>query len=173
MNYYKITNEEEQHHGMKYKTGLNVDVLKFNPVGDCEPGGIYFSREDILAFLEYGPWIRKVIIPEDAQVYENPEYPKKWKANKVILEKRRKITAKVIKELIEEGADPKACDSKALRFAAYNGHLEIVKLLIPVSDPNACNNYAIRLAARKGHLEIVKLLIPVSQMNERKQSLQK
>jgi len=40
MNFYKILNEEETHHGLKYQTGLNEDPLPFNPNGDCEPGGI-------------------------------------------------------------------------------------------------------------------------------------
>ena len=162
MNFYKITNEEEKHRGMKYKTGLNVDILPFNPSGNCESGGIYFSREDILAFLDYGPWIRKVTLPEDARVYENPGSPKKWKADKVILGRRSRITPRKIKQLIKEGADPKINNNYALRWAAENGHLEIVKLLIPVSDPKAGGSYALQLAATKGHLEIVKLLIPVS-----------
>ena len=162
MNFYKITNEEEKHRGMKYKTGLNVDILPFNPSGDCESGGIYFSREDILAFMEYGKWIRKVTLPENAKVYENPGSPKKWKADKVILGRKYKITPKKIKQLIKEGADPKANNSYALQLAATKGHLEIVKLLIPVSDPKAGGSYALQLAATKGHLEIVKLLIPVS-----------
>ncbi len=162
MNFYKITNEEEKHRGMKYKTGLNVDILPFNPSGDCESGGIYFSREDILAFLDYSSWIRKVTLPEDAKIYENPDSPKKWKADKVILGRRSRITPRKIKQLIKEGADPKAHNSNALRWAATNGHLEIVKLLIPVSDPKAGGSYALRLAAENGHLEIVKLLIPVS-----------
>ena len=72
MNYYKILNKDERHYSLQYKTGLNVDPKPFNPNGNCEPGGIYFSREDILAFLGYGPWIRKVTLPKDALVYENP-----------------------------------------------------------------------------------------------------
>jgi len=59
-------------------------------------------------------------------------------------------------------SDPKSLGSYALRWAANNGHLEIVKLLIPVSDPKALDSNALRCAATKGHLEIVKLLIPVS-----------
>jgi len=64
MNYYKILSKDECHHDLQYKTGLNVDPKPFNPCGNCEPGGIYFSREDILAFLGYGPWIRKVTLPK-------------------------------------------------------------------------------------------------------------
>jgi len=70
MNYYKILSKDEYHYDLQYKTGLNVDPKPFNPSGNCEPGGIYFSREDILAFLDYGPWIRKVTLPKDALVYE-------------------------------------------------------------------------------------------------------
>lgn len=162
MDYYKITNEKENHNGLQYKTGLNVDILPFNPSGDCKPGGIYFAREDILAFLEYGPWIRKVFIPKGANVYENPGLPEKWKADKVILGEREEINLEVIKRLIEEGANPKADESYALRWAANNGHLEITKLLLPMSDPKDHVSEALRYAAMDGHLEIVKLLLPVS-----------
>ena len=133
MKYYKILNEEECHRGLQLKTGLNVDPEPFNPSGDCEPGGIYFAREDIFAFLNYGPWIREVVIPEDAQVYENPGKPKKWKADKVILRERERININVIKRLIKEGANPRVCDSEPLRWAAHNKYTDIIKLLVPVS----------------------------------------
>jgi len=162
MDYYKILHETERHYGLKYKFGLNIDPIKFNPRGNCRPGGIYFSREDILAFIHHGPWIRKVTLPEDAQVYENPSYPKKWKADKVILGKKEKITAKVIKRLIDEGANPNTCNSWPLRCAAEFGHLDIVKLLLPYSDPKAKNSEALRYAAENGYFEIVKLLLPYS-----------
>ena len=160
MKYYKITNQKEKHFGLRYHDGEITDILPFNPQGDCEKGGIYFAREDILAFIDYGPWIREVT--PVGEIYENPGSPKKWKAHKVVLGKRRKITHKVIKELIEEGADPKAINSFALRSAAENGHLDIVKLLLPLSDPKAVESQALRRAAYNGHLEVVKLLLPVS-----------
>ena len=66
-------------------------------------------------------------------------------------------------ELLQSGrVYPKAYASYALRLAANNGHLEIVKLLLPVSNPKALNSLALQYAAANGHLEIVKLLIPVS-----------
>jgi len=162
MNYYKILNKDEYHHGLQYKSGLNIDPIKFNPRGNCSPGGIYFSREDILAFIHYGPWIRKVTLPEDARVYENPGNPRKWKADRVILGKKEKITVKIIKRLIDEGANPNTCNSWPLRCAAEFGHLDIVKLLLPYSDPKACDSYALRYAAKNDHYDIVKLLISVS-----------
>ncbi|MDD4082043.1 MAG: ankyrin repeat domain-containing protein [Sphaerochaetaceae bacterium] len=162
MNYYKILHKDETHQKLHYTTGLNIDPLEFNPSGDCRPGGIYFSREDILAFIDYGPWIRKVTLPEDARVYKNPGKPRKWKADRIILGEREEINLEVIKRLIDEGADPKVDDSYALRWAAENGYLDIVKILLPLSDASARDNEALVIAARYGHLEIVKLLIPFS-----------
>jgi hypothetical protein len=158
--YYKITVENERHREMVYKDGLNVDVEKFNPSGNCAGGGIYFSREDILAFLWCGVWLREVTLPEDAQVYENPGEPKKWKADKVVLGQRERITVGVIKRLIKEGVNVHADDDYALRWASENRHLEVVKLLVEHgANIHANKDYALRWASHNGHLEVVKLLV--------------
>jgi len=107
MKYYKVTNEQEIHNGLQYKDGLNIDTLPFNPKGTCEPGGIYFTREDILAFANYGAWLREVILPEDAKVYKDPDSKlTKWKSDKVILGKREYVDYKLVLRLLEEGANP-------------------------------------------------------------------
>jgi len=163
MNYYKILNEEENHRGLQYKTGLNIDPVEFNPSGDCEPGGIYFASKDILAFLSYGPWIRKVTLPKDAKVYKSPRILEKWKADKVILGKRYKIAAKTIQKLIDEGVDLKINDSYVLKWAAVNGYLDIIKLVIKNGiDPKTDDSYALKITATNGYLKIVKFLIPLS-----------
>jgi len=162
MDYYKVLNEKERHRNIQYKTGLNIDPIEFNPSGDCEPGGIYFSRKDIFAFINYGPWIRKVTLPKDAKIYENPGKPKKWKADKVILGEREEITVEVIKRLINEGANLKIYNNYPLRWAAKKGYTEIVKLLIPILNIKLCYNSALIRAAEYGHIDIVKLLIPIS-----------
>jgi ankyrin repeat protein len=166
MDFYKILNETENHRGMNYQTGLNIDPVPFNPSGNCETGGIYFAREDILAFLGYGPWLRKVTIPEDARVYENPGKPRKWKADKVILGERERINMDVIKRLIEEGVNPDADYSYPLQWATRNNHIEIVKLLIPLSNPKNYDSLALQWAVEYGYVEIVKLLLPVSDITE-------
>jgi hypothetical protein len=167
MDFYKILNEDEKHHELQYQTGLNIDPVPFDPSGDCKPGGIYFSREHILAFLNYGPWLRKVTLPDNAQVYENPGKPRKWKADRVILGEREKLDdVNIIKRLIDEGADPKIRNSYPLQWAARYGYIEIVKLLIPVSDPKDDDSLALRWAAEYNHIEIVKLLLPVSDFTE-------
>ncbi len=56
----------------------------------------------------------------------------------------------------------KAACSSLLQLAAESGHLEIVRLLLPLSEPKANNSLALCHAARCGHLEVVKLLLPVS-----------
>jgi len=99
--YYKITNEKEIHNDLQYHTGLITDPLSFNPSGDCLEGGIYFASKDIFAFIGCGPWIRGVILPEGEEIYTNPGTPVKYKAHVVILDERRLVTLKVIKELEE------------------------------------------------------------------------
>jgi ankyrin repeat protein len=160
MNYYKILKENETHRGFKYHDGLNIDPKPFNPNGSCKKGGIYFARKDILAFLNYGPWIRKVTLPADALIYKDPELPEKWKANKFILGKRERITSKVIKRLVKEGADIHANNNCALRWAAGSGHLDVVKFLVENdADIHAYNDLALRWAAGSGHLDVVKFLV--------------
>jgi len=161
MKFYKILNEDECHHGMQYKTGLNTDVLPFNPRGDCEDGGIYFARKDILAFLCYGPWVREVTIPDGEEVYSNPGSLKKWKAHRVILgERKRWSDIEVFKGLVEDGADIHVDNDYALRWVACYGHLEVVKFLVENgADIHADNDYALQRAARNGHLEVVKFLV--------------
>ena len=83
---YRVTNEEENHNDFQYNTGLNVDILKFQPSGECKAGGLYFfDRSQVTKYLDYvdcGYWVRKVEIPDDALVYvENNKY----KADKFVL----------------------------------------------------------------------------------------
>ena len=69
---------------------------------------------------------------------------------------------KTVKQLIDS-VDPSAEGNEALRDAAFNGHLEVVKYLcsLPVKygiDPSACQNAAIGGAAMMGHLHVVKYI---------------
>ena len=44
-------------------------------------------------------------------------------------------------------------------FYAFNNHLEAFELQLKYCDPSANDNWAIKWAARNGHLPIVKILI--------------
>jgi hypothetical protein len=160
MNYYKILYKNKTHHNLVYKEGLNVDPIPFNPTGSCRPGGIYFARKAILAFLYVGPLICKVTLPKDARIYKDPNRIEKWKADKVILGKVEKINAAVIKKLIKEGANVHASDDRALRWASQCGYLDIVKCLIKNgANVHANNNTALQYASYAGHLNIIKCLV--------------
>jgi hypothetical protein len=158
MKYYKITNEEENHHGLQYKDGVVEDIWPFNPSGNCMPGGIYFASKDILAFLSYGVWIREVT--PIGKIYENPGSPKKYKAHKIKLGRRRKITLNVIKKLVKEGANIHAGDEAALCLAAEDGDLKIVKYLVENgADVNILSGWPLCNAANFGHVDVVKYLV--------------
>ena len=84
--FYKITNENENHFGLQYVTGLNIDPNPFNPSGSCQKGGIYFVEvHDIPNFLHLGIYLRKTTIPDDARVYIEVG---KFKADKLDLDDR-------------------------------------------------------------------------------------
>ncbi len=69
------------------------------------------------------------------------------------------------------GLNKEQC-SYAFRWAARNGHTEIVKVLLPVSDPEVRDSDALRWAAAKyGYKEIVKSLLPISNQSEKEKAL--
>ena len=91
--FIKLTNVSENHNGYQFRTGLNIDSLKFNPSGECQPGGIYFCLlEDLSLWLNYGGqqmfYVRFVTIASDAQVWIEIN---KFKADRLILSDRVKI----------------------------------------------------------------------------------
>jgi len=161
--YFKITNAEENHNGLQYHTGLVEDILPFQEEeeGSCVPGGIYFTDEKhIFKFLNYGIYIREVQIPEDAQFVKDPQGDK-WRASKIILGERKDLRElSTWKLLISLGADIHEENDYALRFAALNGHLEVVKYLVQLgANIHADNDYALRWSALNGHLEVLKYLV--------------
>jgi len=86
--FYKITNSKEIHRNFKYKNGLNVLDKGFDVYGSCAPGGLYFTTlEHLHHYYYYGIWIRKITLPDDAQVVKD-SHGNKWRADKIILGER-------------------------------------------------------------------------------------
>jgi hypothetical protein len=160
MKYYKITNKNEIHNDMHYKTGINRDIKEFFPGGDCARGGMYFSREDILGFLYSGCWIREVTLLPESRVYENPGAPKKWKTDVFCLGERKPINLETIKYLVNQGANIHAWNDTPLRWAARYGHIDVVRYLVGQgADIHAEDDDALFDAARYGHIDVVKYLV--------------
>ena len=151
--------DKDGHYGMVYHEGLNVDIQPFNPKGDCEGGGLYFSREDIFAFRHCGEDLYEV--EPVGEVYENPGTHKKWKAHAVDLKfVGKRSDPVVIQRLIDEGADVSIEDNRFLKQSAFWGCTEVVKMLLKAgADVNAGKGYALKWSAGRGHLEIVKMLL--------------
>lgn len=92
-NFVKLTRIFEQHRGVQFQDGENVDPLPFDATQDCVPGGIYFCREDQIHFWLGlycdGWWIRDVCVPPDARCVW---LHRKFKASKVFLHPRQRLT---------------------------------------------------------------------------------
>ena len=80
----------------------------------------------------------------------------------------------LVKEALDEGADPTVQDNSAIRHASYayynegdTTNLEIVKLLLkdPRVDPSTENNFALRHAIQANHYNVVKELLKDSRLN--------
>jgi hypothetical protein len=158
--YLKITNDTENHHGLQYHDGLIIDPVPFVREGSCCPGGIYFTTPKFICnFLDYGPWVREVTIPEDAEIVKDPQGGK-WRASKVILSPRKDLReVETWKWLIEcgMGIDDQ---NEALRTAAINGYLKVVKYLVELgADIHAGNDYIFKQAAAHSQLEVVRYLV--------------
>lgn len=87
---FKLTNEEEIHNGFQFKDGLNIDTVSFNPQGECQPGGIYFTDIDNLpTWTNYKntdmKYARKVLLLDESVIYIEKG---KYKANEIFLEER-------------------------------------------------------------------------------------
>jgi len=98
--YVKILNEKMNHHGFQYKEGLNVDSVPFNPDGECNAGGLYFTdQEHIHEFISFGTLLADVCVPKNARVYQEH---KKWKAEQIILSNIRPIPYEIYLRAIKE-----------------------------------------------------------------------
>ena len=162
--YFKITNAEENHHGFQYADGLNVLIEEFNddPNQSCCAGGLYFTdAANIFEFLDYGVYLREVILPTDNADFKMIKDNDKWRANMIILGKRYDLfNVDTFEYLIECGANIHADDDYALKCSAENGHLDVVKYLIEKgTDVHADDDDALQLSAGNGHLDVVKYLI--------------
>jgi len=84
--FYRLTNEEEYHRNLQYKTGINTDILPFNPSGECNPGGMYFfyinQIEEYKSYCPYAFYIRKVSFTPESRIYIEQN---KFKTNEFIL----------------------------------------------------------------------------------------
>jgi hypothetical protein len=157
--YLKITNKNENHNGLQYHTGLVADIIPFKKEGSCVAGGIYYTTPEFICnFLNYGPWLREVTIPEDAEFVQDPSGDK-WRSNKVILGERKDLSkVETWKYLVEEcHADIHFENEYALRYASYNGLLEVVKYL--VEECHADIHANAEFVVRNGRLEVIQYLV--------------
>jgi len=83
----KFMNNDDVHHGMTYQTGLNTDILEFNPNGKCSEGGLYFTTlSDMYNHItSYGDYMRYVTLPDDAEIYVEKN---KMKSKQIILSEK-------------------------------------------------------------------------------------
>jgi hypothetical protein len=94
-NFYKVLNEKCNHRDFQYKHGLNKDTIEFNPTKECRPGGLYFTEAcKLIKWTDYGIYICKVTIPDEARVYIEDN---KFKADMIYVDLKNKTLIKDFK----------------------------------------------------------------------------
>ena len=83
--FVKVLRKDKTHHGFTYTVNKeNVDPIKFNPSGNCEPGGLYATLlVHAPTFFELGQNVHKVTVPDDARIYIDSK--KKIKVDRLFL----------------------------------------------------------------------------------------
>jgi len=154
--FLKITNLAENHNGMRYRDGLNVDILPFEAKGSCVPGGIYFADiRNICWFMSHGPWVREVRVPKGSSMVKDGE---KYRAHKVILGKRKDLREVSTWKWLEScGLDVHWDAGKGLVGACRYSYLEVMKYLVDCGV--LINSVHLWNAVCSGDLEIVKYLV--------------
>lgn len=83
--YFKVVGKNRNK--FKYRVGLNIDPLSFNPSGSCTHGGLYFTTFlHLHDYLQCGNTIAIIQIPAETPVYCDP-CKTKWKAPRLIVER--------------------------------------------------------------------------------------
>jgi hypothetical protein len=165
--YLKITDLEENHHGLQYHDGLVEDIIPFIREGSCVPGGIYFTvPEHICKFLGFGIWIREVTIPEDAEMVKDPQGDK-WRANKVILGERKDLSKVETWRWLVEECKVDIHSYYTVASVQINKYLEIIKYLVEECKVNihSCDEFELRYAFLYGSFEVVKYLVEECECN--------
>ncbi len=82
--------------------------------------------------------------------------------NEFFIEAPASGSIKVIKQLLAKGADPQPDDSYPFWDAVSHGRLEAISLLLSLPDQKAHSHWALQTAVENGHLGVVRLLLPLS-----------
>lgn len=146
MRYYKIVSESGQHFDQCYDTQSGGTYIVDNYDFTNPQSGIYFAKENILGYLDYGNYLFEVTLLDESETYEVE--PGVWKTNYITLSNPRKINLEVIHELISEGANPRCYNDTPFILAAGQGQYDIVEYLYNAYNVNlaAQNHYAYNMA---------------------------
>lgn len=157
-NFYKVMNDTETHRGFRYYDGLNVDRNPFQPYGG---NGLYYAKEDILAFVQNDSrYIRQVEIPDVAETSKGSIRPIGWSADRLILKKKYPINKDTVEMLVRQGARLHVCDDNIFLYAAAHGDYDLTKYCLDNgADPNAENGRALRVAVDKQYGAIANLIM--------------
>lgn len=134
----KFLNNSEKHNNFQYKYGLNVDFNEFTPHGKCKKGGLYFTELKYAPeFLNFGPSLRLVEIPDEARIYVEE---KKFKANKLILKTKYQNIKHFINDLIPCKYKLFVLNEDFIKFFCKEQIINCIKKINFIPEDNCTND---------------------------------
>lgn len=124
--------------------------------------GLTFYKEDILAALQSEDcYLCEVDVPDKEFVKVNSGgSTQTWKTPFMYINKPKKITKRVIQDLINRGANIRACLDAPLIWAAGNGDASLVNLFLKNgADPHALESQLFFNALSKEDHDVVKVFL--------------
>ncbi len=153
--YYKITNENENHHGYQYKDGLNVLEEPFDEILECGKGGLYFTTgEFIHLFHDYWCNLRIVEIPNNEN-FKMVAFLDKFKANMIILKEKYDLKNLKIEDIEKLLKMDKNLSKLFIISASKYGCVEILEWFKNFGYEFKYNEWTIIYASNNGHIQVL------------------
>lgn len=157
--YYKLIAADKTHYGFTYQDGLNVDTVPFNPTGQCQKGGLYFTTAshifDHIRMRGFDKvvYLCDVTLPDDARVYHETE---KSKADRIILSNWRDLSdiGTWIQMRMEEEAlwFSESLTNITMNYIAGYNWLSVLKFLYREHPKRLkCSYQSVVLTSARGH----------------------
>lgn len=153
----KVLSEDMNMQGFQYQLGVNETANSLPKRESCRKGFTFLDVQGVLQYLHHGIKMAVITIPVNEDVYVEDGI---FRTHRLTIKKVMNLNdVATWKYLHKQGIDFTAEHNMALRYATYNGYLEVLKYLHKQGiDITVNNNFAVKVAVQQGHLEVVKYL---------------
>ena len=155
LGYYKVTNENENHHSFQYHDGLNILTGSFNGNvnNSCCKGGLYFTTSNnIYKFIGYGVHIREITLSTDDPSFKMVQNKSgdKYRSNMIILGKKYNMFD--IETILQFKL---YLSDKFVNYVSQNGYVNVLEWFNSSGYEFKYSKKSIDRASANGHVNVL------------------